>query len=88
MRRLRTRWRLGFRCVAGCLHPKFPSKDETSSFTCGHIDEDEYASFSARTVSAMKPSGDSELDRLLWEATMDEVEAGFLSGPYPVEHLP
>jgi len=46
------------------------------------------ASFSARTVSAMKPSGDSELDRLLWEATMDEVEAGFLSGPYPVEHLP
>ena len=46
------------------------------------------ASFAAHSIGATKASGDKEMDRLLWEATMDEVKAGFLSGPYSVQELP
>ena len=46
------------------------------------------ASFSARSVSATKPSGDMELDKLLWQATLDEAASGFLTGPFRVDQLP
>ena len=46
------------------------------------------ASFSARSVSATKPTGDGELYRLLWQATLDEATAGFLTGPFRVDQLP
>ena len=46
------------------------------------------ASFTAQTVASTKPSGDADLDKRLWEATMDEVAAGFLSGPYSRASLP
>ena len=46
-----------------------------------------HASFTARTVSSTKPSGDSELDKKLWEATLDEVQAGYLTGPYNVDEI-
>ena len=46
------------------------------------------ASFSARSIGATKASGDAEMDRLLWDATMEEVQAGFLSGPYSIKELP
>ena len=46
------------------------------------------ASFAARSICATKASGDSEMDRLLWDATMEEVQAGFLSGPYDTKELP
>jgi hypothetical protein len=46
------------------------------------------ASFAARSIGATKASGDEEMDRLLWEATMEEAKAGFLSGPYSAKELP
>ena len=46
------------------------------------------ASFSARTVASVKPSGDSDLDSQIWEATLAEVEGGTLDGPYDVSELP
>ena len=46
------------------------------------------ASFDARSIGATKASGDEEMDLLLWEATMDEVNAGFLSGPFHAKELP
>ena len=65
----------------------FPSKMRPPQL---HVEtlEKMSASFSARTVGATKPSGDAALDDMLWQATMDEVQAGFLSGPYGVEELP
>lgn len=45
-------------------------------------------SFSERTLAAVKSSGDDELDRQLWEATCEEVELGFVKGPFPVSQLP
>eukprot|EP00439_Symbiodinium_sp_Y106_P008400 s14078_g1.t1 len=38
----------------------------------------------ARTVS----SGDIEVDKLLWEKTLEEVDRGHLSGPYQTDALP
>ena len=46
------------------------------------------ASFAARSIGATKASGEAAMDRLLWDATMDEVQAGFLSGPYDTKELP
>ena len=44
--------------------------------------------FSKRTLAAVKSSGDAAQDDALWEATMDEVAARFLQGPYDVASLP
>ncbi|CAE7198920.1 ANKRD50 [Symbiodinium sp. CCMP2592] len=33
-------------------------------------------------------SGDKEIDQLLWDKTMEEVQSGYLSGPYDFESLP
>ena len=38
--------------------------------------------FSRRTLATVKSSGDADQDTALWEATMQEVEAGYLEGPY------
>eukprot|EP00435_Cladocopium_sp_Y103_P075157 s92_g54.t1 len=46
------------------------------------------ASFTARTLTATKSSGDSEMDEMLWKATLDEVAAGFLSGPCDADQCP
>ena len=46
------------------------------------------ASFSARAISSTLPSGDAQLDRLLWQATMEEVQAGYLTGPFVRSELP
>ena len=45
-------------------------------------------SFSSRTLSAVKSSGDAELDQQLWDATCEEVQLGFVKGPFPASHLP
>jgi hypothetical protein len=65
----------------------FPSKMRPPQLHVETLDKMS-ASFSARTVGATKPSGDAALDDMLWQATMDEVQAGFLSGPYDVGELP
>lgn len=39
-------------------------------------------------VQTVKPSGDAELDRQLYEATMKEVQKGFLVGPVHLTDLP
>ena len=44
-------------------------------------------SFSARSIAATVSSGDPELDMKLWQATLDEVEEGFLTGPWSISHL-
>ena len=44
--------------------------------------------FSRRTLSAVKSSGDKMHDEALWAATLQEVEAGYLEGPYEVSQLP
>ena len=44
--------------------------------------------FSARSLAVTKSSGDSESDCKLWEATLEEVAAGFLSGPYHPDDAP
>ena len=41
-----------------------------------------------RTLVAVKPSGDAELDQEVWLATMKEVEAGFLTGPFLPSEAP
>ena len=46
------------------------------------------ASYSARTVASVKASGDADLDKQVWEATLAEVEDGTLDGPYSVSELP
>eukprot|EP00435_Cladocopium_sp_Y103_P073752 s20_g45.t1 len=46
------------------------------------------ASFTARSLAATKPSGNDELDEMLWQATLDEVAAGFLSGPFSADMCP
>ena len=46
------------------------------------------ASFSARAISATQSSGDTQLDRLLWQATLEEVQAGYLTGPFSRSELP
>eukprot|EP00435_Cladocopium_sp_Y103_P031669 s1608_g8.t1 len=38
-------------------------------------------SFSARSIASTTSTGDLEADRKLWQATLDEVAEGFLSGP-------
>ena len=45
-------------------------------------------SFSSRTLAVVKSSGDAELDRQLWAATCEEVELGFVKGPFPASELP
>ena len=44
--------------------------------------------FSRRTLSAVKGSGDADLDMQLWDATCEEVRLGFMKGPFKVEELP
>ena len=44
-------------------------------------------SFTARSIAATVSSGDSELDTKLWQATLEEVEEGFLTGPWDASHL-
>ena len=44
-------------------------------------------SISARTVAATVSTGDTEADMRLWQATIDEVESGFLTGPWSLDHL-
>lgn len=44
-------------------------------------------SISARTIAATVSSGESDADSRLWQATLEEVEAGFLTGPWGAEHL-
>lgn len=46
------------------------------------------ASFSARATSTVRSSGDDVADLTLWEATMAEVKAGFVQGPYDKHELP
>lgn len=45
-------------------------------------------SFSSRTLSAVKGSGDDTLDRELWQATLEEVQLGFMRGPFKPSSLP
>ena len=45
-------------------------------------------SFSKRSLVSVRSSGNVELDLQLWQATMDEVQAGYLEGPYDMESLP
>ena len=44
--------------------------------------------FSSRTLAAVKSSGDAELDQQLWDATCEEVQLGFVKGPFPAGSLP
>eukprot|EP00435_Cladocopium_sp_Y103_P074393 s19_g48.t1 len=55
-----------------------------------HVDtlEKMCASFTARTVASTKPTNDAELDKMLWQATLDEAESGFLTGPFDVADCP
>ena len=45
-------------------------------------------SISARSIAATTSSGSDETDDKLWRATLDEVQDGFLDGPYKVSDLP
>ena len=45
-------------------------------------------SFSARTLAAIRSSGDVELDQQLWSATLEEVQMGFMRGPFLPSELP
>ena len=45
-------------------------------------------SFSARSLQATRGSGDHELDTLLWNATTEEVSAGYLTGPVDPKLVP
>ena len=44
-------------------------------------------SFTARSIAATVSSGDREHDMKLWQATLEEVEEGFLTGPWDASHL-
>ena len=44
-------------------------------------------SISSRTIAATVSSGDAEADLRLWQAIMDEVQAGFLTGPWSADRL-
>jgi len=44
--------------------------------------------FSAKTIASTKATSDLQLDDMLWQATLDEVAAGFLSGPFECADLP
>lgn len=44
--------------------------------------------FSERTLAAVKSSGDKDRDRQQWDATCEEVELGFVKGPFPISQLP
>lgn len=44
-------------------------------------------SFTARSIAATVSLEDSELDMKLWQATLEEVEEGFLTGPWDQEQL-
>ena len=68
---------------SGVFPPKLQPPElhvDTLATTC--------ASFTARTISATKPSGDDEMDQMLWRATMDEVQAGFLTGRFNTNEIP
>ena len=43
--------------------------------------------FSGRSIAATKSSGCADLDRRLWEATLEEVADGFLEGPFSKSDL-
>ena len=45
-------------------------------------------SYAARAFASVKAPDDVELSRELWDITMDEVEAGFLEGPFEASDLP
>ena len=45
-------------------------------------------SFTGRTLSSTRESGDPKLDETLWALTLEEVQDGFLSGPYEISELP
>eukprot|EP00435_Cladocopium_sp_Y103_P060013 s1992_g21.t1 len=44
-------------------------------------------SFSARSIAATVSTGDDDADNKLWQATLDEVAEGFLSGPFEANEL-
>ena len=44
-------------------------------------------SFTARSIASTTSTGDLEADRKLWQATLDEVAEGFLSGPLGMHEL-
>ena len=44
-------------------------------------------SFTARSIAATVSSGDKEHDMKLWQATLEEVEEGFLTGPWSCDLL-
>ena len=44
--------------------------------------------FSKRILATVKSCGDTSQDEALWEATLQEVEAGYLEGPFDVSTLP
>ena len=46
------------------------------------------SSFSARAIATIRSTGDSGQDLELWKATMDEVAAGFITGPVDRRDLP
>ena len=46
------------------------------------------SSYAARALASVKTPEDVELSRELWDITMDEVEAGFLEGPFKASDLP
>ena len=43
---------------------------------------------SKKALATIKASEDVELDKGVWQATLDEADAGFLVGPLAVHHLP
>ena len=45
-------------------------------------------SISSRSIAATTSSGSEEADDKLWRATLDEVQDGFLDGPFSVDDLP
>eukprot|EP00435_Cladocopium_sp_Y103_P042438 s2135_g11.t1 len=55
-----------------------------------HVDtlERMSASFTARAVASTRATNDVDLDKKLWQATLEEAEAGFLTGPYDVGSCP
>jgi hypothetical protein len=44
-------------------------------------------SFTARSIAATVSPGDHEHDMKLWQATLEEVDEGFLTGPWDTSHL-
>ena len=46
------------------------------------------SSYAARALASVKTPDDVELSRELWDITMEEVDAGFLEGPFKATDLP